>query len=327
MTLPAGTVIPRNGTLHVGREAVGFRARSLSPRAAEKRYLVSGYRGQLSARGETITLSDHAGTVIDSVTFPGDPTPVQSSLRVAEILYAPIDPTAAELASIPTLSASDFEFIELVNTGAETLDLGGAQFIDGITLTLGAGIELLAGERLLVVADQAAFELRFGTNLSVAGEFSGSLSNSGEAIQIIDAVGENVLEFSYDGGWFPMADDQGHSLVVLDPATTPFTDFDLVRNWGVSQMVGGDPGLGAAATGLTYQFWKYLNFSDAQLDDPLVSGDDADHDGDSLSTLFEYALGLNPLAADSEIGYGISIESVEGCRSSGLDVPKTVRCG
>lgn len=312
MTLPAGTVIPRNGTLHVGREAVGFRARSMSPRANEKRYLVSGYQGQLSARGETITLSDHAGTVIDSVTFPGDPTHAQSSLRVAEILYAPTDPTAAELASIPTLSASDFEFIELVNTGTETLDLGGAQFIDGVTMTFGAGIELLAGERLLVVANQAAFELRFGAGLSVAGEFSGSLSNSGEAIQIIDTVGENVLEFSYDGGWFPMADDQGHSLVVLDPATTPFTDFDVVRNWGVSQTVGGNPGLGSGATGLTYQFWKYQNFSDTQLDDPLVSGDDADHDGDSLSTLFEYALGLNPSVADEELGYGVSIESVEG---------------
>jgi hypothetical protein len=231
---------------------------------------------------------------------------------VAEILYAPTDPSAAELAAIPTLSASDFEFIELVNTGAETLDLGGAQFIDGVTMTFGAGIELLTGERLLVVADQAAFELRFGAGLPVAGEFTGSLSNSGEAIQIIDAVGENVLEFSYDGGWFPMADDQGHSLVVLDPASTPFTDFDVVRNWGVSQTLGGDPGVGSAATGLTYQFWKYQNFSDAQLDDPLVSGDDADHDGDSLSTLFEYALGLNPSVADEALGYGVSIESVEG---------------
>lgn len=312
MTLPAGAVIPQNGTLHVGREAVGFRARSVSPKANEKRYLVSGYRGQLSARGETIILKDHAGTVIDTATFPGDPTPAQSALRVAEILYAPAAPTVAELAAIPNLSSSDFEFIELVNTGSETLDLGGAQFIDGVTMTFGAGIDLMAGERLLVVANQAAFELRFGAGLPVAGEFAGSLSNSGEAIQIVDAVGENVLEFSYDGGWFPVADDQGHSLVVLDPAGTPFNDFDVARNWGVSQMVGGDPGLVSSETGLTYQFWKYRNFTDTQLDDPLISGDHADFDGDSLSTLFEYALGLDPLVADEELGYGVSIQQVEG---------------
>ncbi|MEN8864635.1 MAG: lamin tail domain-containing protein [Akkermansiaceae bacterium] len=312
MTLPAGTVIPQNGSLYVGREAVGFRARSISPRANEKRYLVSGYQGQLSARGETITLTNHAGTVIDTVTFPGDPTPAQSALRVAEILYAPAAPTDSELDSIPSLSASDFEFIELVNTGSETLDLGGVQFTDGVTMTFGAGIDLLAGERLLVVANQAAFGLRFGAGLPVAGEFAGSLSNSGESIQIIDAVGENVLEFSYDGGWFPMADDQGHSLVVLDPVGTAYNDFDLVRNWGVSQTIGGDPGAGSITLGLTYQFWKYQNFTDAQLDNPLISGDDADLDGDSLGTLFEYALGLDPSLADEELGYAVSIEEVEG---------------
>ena len=312
MTLPAGAVIPQNGTLHIGREAVGFRARLLSPKANEKRYLISGYQGQLSARGEAITLSNEMGTFIDTLTFPGDPTPAQTALRVAEILYAPNAPTAEELATIPNLSASDFEFIELVNTGSETLRLGGAQFTDGVTMTFGAGIDLLPGERLLVVANQVAFDLRFGSGLPVIGEFSGSLSNSGEEIQIIDSVGENVLEFSYDGGWFPMADDQGHSLVVLDPAGISFNDFGLVRNWGVSQEVGGDPGAGSVGTGLTYQSWKYQNFTDEQLANSLISGDGADLDGDSLGTLFEYALGLNPLVADECLGYQVSIKEIEG---------------
>ncbi|MEN8774253.1 MAG: hypothetical protein ABF382_11945, partial [Akkermansiaceae bacterium] len=50
----------------------------------------------------------------------------------------------------------------------------------------------------------------------------------------------------------------------------------------------------------------------AQLDNPLISGDDADLDGDSLGTLFEYALGLDPSLADEELGYAVSIEEVEG---------------
>ena len=336
MILPAGVVIPKNGTLHVGRKAVGFRARLVSPKANEKRYLISGYQGQLSARGEAITLSDEMGTIIDTLTFPGYPTPAQTALRVAEILYAPKEPTAAELAIIPNLAASDFEFIELINTGSETLRMSGVQFVDGVTLTFGAGIDLLQGKRLLVVANRVAFDLRFGSGLPVAGEFSGSLNNGGEKIQIIDSVGENILEFSYEGGWFPMADDQGHSLIVRDPSETSFKDFDLVRKWGVSQEVGGNPGADSVASGLTYQGWKYQNFTDAQLADPLVSGVGADLDGDSLSNLFEYALGLDPFIADEHLAYKVSIQEIEGVdrqimtyrtQANAIDLVVTVEAG
>ena len=84
-----------------------------------------------------------------------------------------------------------------MNTGSETLRMSGVQFVDGVTMTFGAGIDLLQGERLLVVANRVAFDLRFGSGLPVAGEFLGSLNNGGETIQIIDSVGENILEFSY----------------------------------------------------------------------------------------------------------------------------------
>ena len=135
LTLPPGAVIPVGGTLYVGRDAVGFRARSVSPKADEKRYLVSGYGGQLSARGETILLHDHLGNLIDSETYVGSETPSQQYLRITELLYAPVGPTGGELENIPTLSASDFEFIELVNNSQASLDLSGARFVEGVTMT------------------------------------------------------------------------------------------------------------------------------------------------------------------------------------------------
>ena len=46
------------------------------------------------------------------------------ALRITEINYNPHDPTAAERAVNPRCDNDDFEFIELVNTGA-TLDLAG----------------------------------------------------------------------------------------------------------------------------------------------------------------------------------------------------------
>lgn len=42
LILPPGAAISAGGTLYVAREAVGFRARSVSPRANQKRYVVSG---------------------------------------------------------------------------------------------------------------------------------------------------------------------------------------------------------------------------------------------------------------------------------------------
>ncbi|MDB4319046.1 lamin tail domain-containing protein [bacterium] len=221
MTLPPGAVIPANGKLYVGREAVGFRARSVSPKADEKRYLVSGYGGQLSARGETINLHDNSANLISTVTYPGSETLVQANLRVSEILYAPSDPTTAELTSIPALSASDFEFIELINLGGTSLDLSLAKFTEGVTMTFPGGTILAPGQRVIVVANQAAFELRYGNLLPVVGQFTGNLDNSGEQLQIVDAVGENVLEFTYSDDWYPQTDGPGYSLVLLDPAATP----------------------------------------------------------------------------------------------------------
>jgi len=319
MDLPAGAVIPAGGKLYLAREAVGFRARAISPKANEERYLIGGYRGQLSARGETITLSDSSANLIDSVTYPGSETPAQANLRVSEILYAPSAPTSAELASIPSLVSSDFEFIELINLGTSNLNLSGASFTDGVTLTFASGTILTPGQRVLVVANQAAFELRYGNALPVVGEFTGNLDNGGEQLQIIDAVGENILEFSYRDDWYPQTDGAGYSLVLLDPAATPVTDFDEAISWGISADLGGDPGASSPTTSMTYEIWKNQIFTDAELLDPAVTGDDSDADGDGLSTVLEYALGLNPRVQDHALGLQASFVNAAGSSYLALD--------
>ena len=306
-TLPAGTVIPARGRLYVAREAAGFRARSISPKANEKRYLISGYDGQLSARGETITLTDDAGNLIDSNSYPGNPTPGQDFLRVSEILYAPAAPTAAELASIATLNGSEFEFVELTNIGPSPLDISGAQFVEGISFTFPDATILNPGDHILVVANLAAFTLRHPGGLNIAGEYTGKLDNDGEQLQILDALGENILEFSYNDVWHDPTDDEGYSLVLLDPAATPVTDFDRPANWGVSLTEGGDPGTEFTGTSMTYAFWKYQHFTENEISDPLVTGDSLDLDSDTLGTVLEYGFGRNPRASDAGGSYRASI--------------------
>jgi hypothetical protein len=48
-----------------------------------------------------------------------------------------------------------------------------------------------------------------------------------------------------------------------------------------------------------YEAWKAANFTAAELNDPAISGDDADPDGDGRSNLLEYALGGNPRVNDA----------------------------
>jgi hypothetical protein len=85
------------------------------------------------------------------------------------------------------------------------LNLSNAYFDKGVTFTFPSGFTLNPLERCVVVASQTAFETRYGTGFKIAGEFEGSLDNGGETLRIMDAAGEEVLEFVYDDDWFSSA--------------------------------------------------------------------------------------------------------------------------
>ncbi|MGY8691111.1 MAG: hypothetical protein ACKVHP_25640, partial [Verrucomicrobiales bacterium] len=78
------------------------------------------------------------------------------------------------------------------------------------------GTMLDPGATALIVSNQVAFESRYGAGLPILGEFTGNLSNGGDRIVLRDARDENVLAFSYDQEWAPLADKEGHSLEVVD---------------------------------------------------------------------------------------------------------------
>ena len=145
----------------------------------------------------------------------------------------------------------EFEFVELKNTGDETLDLTYVSFVDGIAFDFaGSRTESLEpGEFVLVVKNEAAFRSRYGSALSarIAGEYTGKLSNSGERVALSDFWNGTVAEFTYaDGrGWPLSADGAGHSLVPLDllPCwAQPEGSLDYGGNWRASTYLGGSPG-------------------------------------------------------------------------------------
>jgi len=237
-TFQGGVVLPRNGgTVYVVPNKTAFRNRATPPRRNMGLFVEGPYSGQLSARGETIYLSNKVGSLVSSNRYLGNPTPAQNLLRVTEIMY---HPTAIPGDIFPV---EEYEYIELRNIGATPLNLTGVHFLRGIEFTF-AGLPLLApGAYVLVVKNIAAFESRYGPGFNIAGQYIGSLDNGGENIEIADVVGEKVQDFSYNNSWYPITDGAGASLVIVNDQAH-WDSWGLKESWRPSTYDGGTPGAG-----------------------------------------------------------------------------------
>lgn len=159
---------------------------------------------------------------------------------LTEVHYHPADPTPEEQA-LGFLDADDFEFLELTNPGPLPADLTGARFDRGIQFDFSqADRRLLApGETILLVSNRDAFAARYGVDLPVIGQYEGHLANGGETLRLVDALGEPLLEWSYDDAppWPAEADGQGSSLQLRDLTLDPADP----ASWQASPRAGGRP--------------------------------------------------------------------------------------
>ncbi len=183
-TFQPGTVIPSGGTLYVSPDVVAFRHRATAP-TGDMRLFVQGYDGHLSNFGETITLTAAQGQVVSEVSYEGDPSAQQLSLRVTELNYHPADATAAEVA-LGFSENSDFEFVELQNIGPQTLDLTGVRFTDGIEFEFHSTIE---GSPLLIT------EAGTGTTdyIEIQNVAGRPIDTSGWVVAVNDALSGNDI--------------------------------------------------------------------------------------------------------------------------------------
>ncbi|MBN8249685.1 MAG: CotH kinase family protein, partial [Verrucomicrobia bacterium] len=234
-TFVGGTVLPPESTLYLSPSPAAFRARASGPAGGQRLFVHGPYRGQLSARGETLTLHDDAGRLVATRSYPGNPSPAQGHLRITELHYHPSSAGAAD-------DDEALEFVELENTGTTPLDLAGVRFVDGIAADLGtlANSLLPPGETLVLAADPVAFVARHGLGRRVVGPFTGRLDNAGERLRLVDAANEEIEDFQYDPDWFPSTDGAGPSLERLEvdqPAGSK-------ASWRASRTAGGSPGAG-----------------------------------------------------------------------------------
>lgn len=282
-TFREGTVIEAMGSLIASPRVAAFRGRTISPTGGEGRHVQGDYQGQLSSRGETVTLTRRDGSIADTLVTEANPSALQQSLRITELHYAPV-------------GGPGFEFVELRNTGDATLDLAGAAFTAGIAFVFPEGATLAPGAYGLLVGDAAAFASRYGPGLPVLGTFAGALENGGEQVTVRDAAGENVLSFEYDGDWFGPARGGGFSIGILDEGA-PWDAWDQPGSWALSGTPGGSPGAANPPASEAFEGWVREHFTAAEQEDPAVSGLLADASGDGIANLLKYAFGLDPRIA------------------------------
>ena len=164
-------------------------------------------------------------------------------LAVTEIHYNPESPTSAELSLDSTLNNDDFEFVELKNVGGERIRIAQLMFDAGIQFAFAEGSihSLAPNETMLLVANQKAFEMRYGALGNVGGEYSGSLRNNGERLRLSASEGSRILDFSYSDEWYPTTDGHGFSLILAEQLTGE-GDLSDSSLWRPSTNRNGSPG-------------------------------------------------------------------------------------
>ena len=180
------------------------------------------------------------------------------------------------------------EFIELLNIGANPIDLSNVSFTLGVQFDFAFGYLIAPGARALLVRDMAAFTTAYPTVPAgqIAGVFANgsALSNGGERLQLLSATNAVIRDFTYGTAapWPSTPDGTGPALVLVRPETNP--DHSIGANWRAGDANGSNPGVSDA---LTYAAWAAAN----NVTDLLGTADD---DSDGLANLCEYALGMNP---------------------------------
>ncbi len=176
------------------------------------------------------TLSGSAWSALNEATFALGP--VAKNLRITGIMYHPQD----------TGDPNDpnEEFIELKNIGTETLNLNLVKFTNGVDFTF-PNIDLPAGQCVVVVKAPQAFAARYGTDIHIAGQYSGRLANDGERIRLEDAVGQTILDFEYSDDWYGNTDGAGYSLSIIDAANPDPNSWNQKQSWRGSAYRGDSP--------------------------------------------------------------------------------------
>lgn len=151
------------------------------------------------------------------------PLCARAEVVINEVLYDPGDNTLKT------------EFIELYNSGAETVNLSGWSLSDAVSYVFPDGTQLTAGGYLAIAEDLDAFFAEFV--VIPKGPYEGKLSNEGERLELLDATGalQDEVEYKVKFPWPLGCAGEGGSLSLLNPSL----DNNLGGSWRVADPTPG----------------------------------------------------------------------------------------
>ncbi len=207
------------------------------------------------------------------------------ALRFTEVHYHPLGQ------GDPWVDGDAFEFVELQNAGAVSLDLSGLALAGGISFDFPLGTALAPGAFYVVARNAAAWRQRY-PGVVPNGSYGGKLNNGGETLELARG-GEVLRSVSYGGSglWRREADGQGDSLqrpVAAAPG-------DEAATWTAAAPTPG-AALSLADTdqdGMP-DYWETLEGFMVETSDGA-----GDADGDGASNVAEYVAGTDPQDAAS----------------------------
>ena len=174
----------------------------------------------------------------------------------------------------------DTEFVELLNPTGHAVNLRGAKFTAGLSYDFpdNRDIPLAPGGRLVLVANQYAFQKRYGIALAVGGVYFDRLGNDGDTLTLTTgATTLTTLQYQDVAPWPDSADGDGYSLVLTN-INAPGSP----NSYRTSLAANGTPGTGDALPAFTGS--------------PL-----ADADADGLPAMVEHFLATSDSANNAAI--------------------------
>ncbi len=193
----------------------------------------------------------------------------QNDLTINEIHYHPFDSINPSDTSDVT-DETDFQFIEIKNTGSTSQNLTGVSFTSGVMFTFPENTILEPDSFFVIASSPADFERRYGVKAD--GWFKGELSKAGESVVLVDALGGVIDSVTYldEAPWYEETDGEGVSLIRIGSGGN---SSDPV-NWTASKAFHGSPGEEnsfdkdpIALTALKFSEIHYNPLDSAEIDD------------------------------------------------------------
>ena len=179
-------------------------------------------------KARTLYNGEWSATSSSFYTIPSD----FHDIKITEIHYHPLAGTLVD--------NSEFEFVELKNTGTFTLNLGGLRLSEAIEYEFPSETVLNPGAFTVIAANSNQFLSRYG--FRPFDEYKGKLDNAGERIVLQTGAKDTISSISYfsSGDWPLKCNGEGYSLVPV--VSNPKTNQNSAWEWRASFNIGGSPG-------------------------------------------------------------------------------------